>query len=100
MSTEFNAEGFTQARDLLTEMNYETPAGFDVETVVTVWLAGGGPTTYLELTYPDLMTWEGREAPDRAVFVHSYGSDHFRYQYPSDELQALVDRLWAEPEED
>lgn len=98
--SDFRTDAFQHARSLLTEMDRTDPDWFDVHTVVTVGLAFGGPTTYLELTYSSRDDWDNMEPPDRAVFVHHYGSDEFRYQYPSDELDTLMERLNAEPKED
>jgi hypothetical protein len=98
--SDFRSSAFQHARSLLTEMDSTDPAAIDLDTVVTVWLAGGGPTTYLELTYTCKDDWFNMEPPDRAVFVHHDGSDEFRYQYPSDELDTLMERLSAEPKED
>jgi len=95
----FSEAAFAHARSLLDEPS-GGGEGADVDTVVTIWLAGGGPTTYVELTYSDADDWINMEPPDRAVFVHSYGTDEFRYQYPSDELDTLMERLFAYPEED
>ena len=111
--SDFRTDAFQRARSLLTEMVSTDPAAIDLDTVVTVWLAGGGPTTYLELTYTCKDDWftvhllpevtalmANMEPPDRAVFVHHDGSDEFRYQYPSDELDTLMERLNTEPEDD
>ena len=98
MST-FREDAFASARALLDEAS-GGGAGTDTETVVTVWLAGGGPTTYVELWYSDPDDWTNMEPPDRAVFVHSYGHDEFRYTYSTSDLDALMERLFADPEED
>jgi len=97
--SDFTEAAFRHARSLLDEASGGGD-WTDVETVVTVALAGGGPTTYVELWYSDATDWINMEPPNRAVFVHSYGQDEFRYQYPSDELDTLMDRLFADREDD
>lgn len=98
-TSDFNEQAFAQARGLL-DVASGGGEWTDVETVVTVTLAGGGPTTYVELWYSNADDWTNMEPPDRAVFVHSYGRDEFRYTYSSSDLDTLMERLFADREED
>lgn len=101
MKRDVQSEGFRLARELLTrETNNETAAGWTEKVLVEVDISGGGPSSWLDLTWGDRTDYENGQEPDAAVFTYADGSDSYRYRFSTDDLPTLWERLNADPDED